>query len=255
MAKRSGALVIGGRAIQAAARGASIIVPVTVAYAVLVTAVDKAIFDMVSPSGALPSQEDLVRVLLPLNGVIIATELLLGPIIAALAVYTGRCFTEGLAPSLYKGLNFALNRYGRMFLPHLAAQLSIQLGLVIIIPGILFMMQYAFVDAVAALEDERAPLNRSKRLTRGRRRSIFLLFLPWLILSQALLFAELWALGEGPLAMFAVKIPAFLLIFIMQIGFYLLYDERTRKRRKKSDADNKPASPPSDGALVTKNNG
>ena len=39
-------------------------------------------------------------------------------------------------------------------MPYLLAMLSIQVGMLIVIPGIMFMMQYAFVDSVATLEKE-----------------------------------------------------------------------------------------------------
>ena len=232
MAERSGAFTIGARALQAMAKGAGATLGVTVLYSLLLTVVDTALYGAVMPGGRMPTQEDLLNVLLPVMGATLAVELLVGPLVAAMAVYIGRAFAEGSTPSLYQGINFALNRYGRMFLPHLAAQLSIQLGMVILIPGVLFQLQYAFVDAVAALEDEPAPLFRSKKLTRGRRKSIFLLFLPWLVLSQVLIFADLWAVGQSPLALLGVKAVIFLLYFFMQIAFYLLYDERTRKRRQ-----------------------
>lgn len=213
------------------ARGAAVTLPLTLFYALLITSIDVVLYGAVMPDGRMPTQADLLNVLLPVMGVTLALELVLGPLVSAMAVYVGRSFAEGTAASLYGAVNFALNRYGRMFLPHLAAQLSIQLGMIILIPGVLFQMQYAFVDAIAALEDEPAPLSRSKKLTRGRRQSIFFLFLPWLLLSQVLIFADLWAVGQSAAALFGVKAIIFLLFFLMQIAFYLLYDERTRKQR------------------------
>lgn len=257
MATNRGALSIGLQAVQATFRGITTVLPLMLMYGVALAALDMWIYTSAMPSGQMPGQEDLIRVLLPWAGVTLGLEILLGPIIAACAVYVGRAFAlhreaqvaasfggeaqTPPAPSLYKAINFALNRYSRMFVPHAAAQLSIQLGLIIVIPGILFQMQYAFVDSVASIEDEAAPLNRSKRLTRGRRRSVFLLFLPWLLLSQVMIFIDLWAMGESPIHLFAVKAAMFLLYFMMQVSFYLLYHDRTNRRRA-SAAPAEPAS-------------
>ena len=247
MATNRGALSVGLQAVQATFRGITTVLPLMLVYGGVLTALDVLIYSSAMPSGQMPGQEDLIRVLLPWAAVTLGLEVLIGPIIAACAVYVGRAFAQrrdaALAktpdgapkapgtPTLYGAINFALNRYRRMFVPHAAAQLSIQLGLIIVIPGILFQMQYAFVDSVASIEDEAAPLNRSKRLTRGRRRSIFLLFLPWLLLSQVMIFADLWAMGQSHIHLFGVKSAAFLLYFMMQVSFYLLYHDRTSRRR------------------------
>ncbi|MFT4978210.1 MAG: hypothetical protein ACI8S6_004118 [Myxococcota bacterium] len=237
MATRSSALKVGLRAITAVTRGAAVTLPLAMVYGILLTLIDTVIYRSTIPAGQLPGQEDLIAVLLPWAGATLGLEIILGPIVAACAVYVGQAAATGGAVSLYKAVNFALSRYRRVFLPHLAAQLSIQLGLIIIIPGVLFQMQYAFVDSVACLEDEAAPLNRSKRLTRGRRRSVFFLFLPWLMLSQFIIFADLWALGQSEFALFGVKATAFLIYFTMQVGFFFLYEERTRQRRaRKAEA-------------------
>ena len=233
MATRSGAVSIGMQAIQATARGAGVIIPLALVYGVVLTGLDLLIYRSAMPNGQMPGQEDLIRVLLPWAGATLGLEIVLGPIVGACAVFLGRSFVQNSAISLYKAINFALNRYGRMFVPHLAAQISIQLGLIIIIPGILFQLQYAFVDSVASMEDEKSVLNRSKRLTRSRRRTVFLLFLPWLLLSQGIVFVDLWALGQSPVHLFAVKTVSFIIYFVMQVSFFLLYNERTQRRPSK----------------------
>lgn len=221
---------------KTAIRGWAVVIPLAVVYGILLTVIDSAIYSWAVPDGQIPDQQSLPRVLLPMAGAALLLEVVLGPIISACAVYIGRASRGDLPMSLYKAVNFALNRYGRLFVPHLAAQLQIQLGLIILIPGVLFQLQYAFVDAVACMEEERAPLNRSKRLTRGRRQSIFLLFLPWMLLSQLIFFADLWALGESEVYLFGVKAAVFLIYFTMQVAFFHLYDERTQKKRARSNA-------------------
>jgi len=246
MAKQSSVLNIATRALSTVGKGVGIVFPLAIIYGILLTALDLVAYSMFGPKGGdVSGQQDLVGVLLAWTANALAVEIILGPLFVACAVYLGRAVTTGVKPGIYKAVNFALSRYSRMFVPHLAAQLSIQLGMIIVIPGVLFQMQYAFVDSVAALEDEAAPLNRSKRLTRGRRRSIFLLFLPWLLLSQLIVFADLWAMGQSELYLFGVKVAVFLIYFTMQVSFFLLYDERTRQRRARKNSE--PAGAASDG--------
>lgn len=236
MARRSSILKIIGRAFSASARNIHITLAAAALYGVSLAVIDHVIFGFVGVSNP-PAQEDLPKVLLSMLGAQFAIEILLGPILAAMAVYVGRSAVEGRPASLYKAVNFALSRYSRLFIPHFVAWLSISLGMIIIVPGVLFLLQYAFVDAVACMEEEKKPLPRSKRLTRGRRKSLFLLALPWIMLSQLLGFFQLWALSQSGLIMAAGDTVASMITFTMFVAFYLLYDERTRKRRAKKTAD------------------
>ena len=84
--------------------------------------------------------------------------------------------------SLYDAVNFGLNRLPRVLKPHWLAFFFIQLGNLVIVAAILLGLQFAFVDAIATLDDREAhPLRRSGKLTLGRRGTIFRAFLPFLI--------------------------------------------------------------------------
>ena len=180
---------------------------------------------------ALPAQEKnavLIQVVLGYTGVGLMKSILIGPIFAALVVYNGRCSLQEKAVSLYKGFNFALNRYSRLFLPYMIAQLSIQLGNIIVIPGVMFMMQYAFVDSIASLENEKHVISRSVKLTKGRRKSLFLLILPWAILTQLFGFLALYA-SDSIFKLTAANMLLEGLIFIMYTCFFMLYDQRIKQ--------------------------
>ena len=69
--------------------------------------------------------------------------------------------------------------------------------------------------------------------TKGRRKSLFLLAIPWIVLSQVLGFFQLWALSQSGFIMAAGDTVASLVTFVIFVSFYLLYNERTSKRRSK----------------------
>lgn len=176
------------------------------------------------------SQDQLIRVALTLAGVGLAIEIFVGPLFAALAVFVGSVGPEDEGRGLYDALNFALNRYGRMFVPHAIAQISIQLGMIVLLPGILFFLQYAFVDPVASLEKEKWPLSRSKKLTRGRRRALFLLLLPYLVASQVWIFVDLWALEQGGWVPLASEMLRISYSFLLAVAAVALYHDRVKPR-------------------------
>ena len=236
MARRSSILTIIGRAFSASARNFHITLTAAAMYGISLAVIDHIIFSMVGVSSP-PASQDLPKVLVSMLGAQFGIEIFLGPILAACAVYVGRTAVEGKSGSLYKAVNFALSRYTRVFIPHFVAWLSITLGMIIIVPGVLFLLQYAFVDAVACMEEEKSPLPRSKRLTKGRRKSLFLLALPWIALSQ------LWALSQSGLVMAAGDTVASMITFVMFVAFYLLYDERTRKKRSKASTKTSTKTP------------
>ena len=114
-----------------------------------------------------------------------------GALVAASTLYLWVQRERGQPASFYDGLNYGLNRFGRMVRAHGRALLAVQLGMLVIVPGILFGLQYAFVDAIAALDDQESdPLSRSRRLTAGRRGLIlrtFAVFGLWWLPYQLLL--------------------------------------------------------------------
>ncbi|MDP2315999.1 MAG: hypothetical protein Q8P41_24090 [Pseudomonadota bacterium] len=105
--------------------------------------------------------------------------------------------------TLYEAVNFGLNRFPRVIKAHARALFIVQLGIIVIVPGILFGLQYAFVDAIATLDtQERDPLARSRKLTAGRRGTLFrtfAVFLVWWAPTQ--LGGFFWLQGIGPWAL------------------------------------------------------
>ena len=82
-------------------------------------------------------------------------------------------------PASFAGaINYGLNRFSRVFKAHTLAYSAVVLGNIVVIPGIIFGLQFAFVDAIATLDaQEPRPLRRSARLTSARRGTIFRTFL------------------------------------------------------------------------------
>lgn len=98
--------------------------------------------------------------------------------------------------TLSGAINYGLNRLGRVMKPHFMAYSLVMLGTVVIVPGIIFGLQYAFVDAIATLDPlEKHPLARSARLTSARRGSIF---------RTMLVFALIWWLPNQLALVFLV---------------------------------------------------
>ncbi len=207
------------------------IILVVFAYAVVTASIDHTIYTTFGSPGEQPDQSTLIKVLLGWEAASLVTEILLGPLFAAAAVYIGREWLAQRSVSIYGAVNFGLNRYARIFLPHMAAQIQIRLGLLILVPGILYIMQFACVDSAAALETRTQwALDRSKKLTRGRRKRIFMLLLPVLLITQVMAFADLWAIGQGAWMLAILHVFQHLLMFTMALSFFLVYAERTTPR-------------------------
>ena len=122
-----------------------------------------------------------------------------GALTAACTLYLWVQRERGQATSFYDALNFGLNRWGRMWKAHGRALLAVQLGMLVIVPGILFGLQYAFVDAIATLDaKEPNPGERSRKLTARRRGLIF---------STFAIFGLWWIPYQG-LLMFMIQDPS-----------------------------------------------
>lgn len=201
---------------------------------------------LITAGGINVQQSELIKLILGTMGAnLLGRIILLGPIFGAVCVYIGRNHSQQKKSSLYGGLNFALSRYKLLFVPNLLAQLAIQIGMIIIIPGVLSWMQFAFVEPVACLEEEKHVLSRSKRLTKGRRKSIFLIILPWIVFSQVFGIVELYAATIGFGATVASCIVMETLLVCMQLAFFMLYhnrmvileEKRAAREQKKAEED------------------
>jgi hypothetical protein len=231
MAKKSSVLNVMRRAAGAVLKNLPTVLPLVLFAGVLVGVADQLFYEWIQSdlarSSAQVQQSAFIKVMFGWWGIMLVFEVFFGPILGAAAVFVGRSHSQGSKVTLYKALNFAINRYGRLFKWHAAAWLSIHVGMLVLVPGILFMLQYAFVDAVATLENEPWPLGRSKKLTRGRRRRIFAVALILLVFSQVAGFAELDAIERGVPYLIGLISLMYLMSFLVQVAFYMFYEDRT----------------------------
>jgi hypothetical protein len=217
------------RALKTTFGNPTVVIPVLLVPAILLGISDTALFQALDiDQGGADANMEILKVALAWQGTSLLTEIFYGPIFVATAIYLGRA--QGPA-TLYGALNFALNRYGRLFKWHAAAYVLINVGMIVILPGVLYTLNYAFVDSVCCIEDERWPLSRSTRLTRGRRQRIFLIFLPYFIYVQVAMVFYL-KLVDNWLFVSALHTVTYAALFTFSVAMYVLYEERTAPKSK-----------------------
>ena len=159
------------------------------------------------------------------------------PLLNAAAIFCWRAENEGRTPNASEAYAFAKSRYKRMFGPHLKAILMIQVGLLVVVPGILYGLWYAFVDPITATDDKsKKPLDRSRKLTQGRRGLILRIWLPyvvWMIpeLTLPLMTTYTELLGGWAIASFFTL--NLLLLVWMKMAIFGLYEQRIEDARKR----------------------
>lgn len=214
--------------------------PFLIIYALPVAFIDMQIVEHLGGGIDTPNAERvadqgaLIRVILAATGVGILLEGTIAPLLAAISVYIGRNWLAGKARSFSGGINFAFSRYTRMWRPHFVSQIAVIVGGVVLIPGVLAQLLFAFADSVSAIEDEAKPLTRSRKLTRGRRGRIFFTWLPLFIASQGYFIFELSVMPKGLLYVVGAKVGYLLLVMVTWVAFFLHYDDRVRGKKKKA---------------------
>ena len=191
------------------------------------------------------AQSKLLSLAFTHMGLMLSSKAIIGPALSILVVMYARATVLKQALPIGKALNFLLKRYPKVFIPYLLAMLSIQIGSIILIPGIFFMMQFAFVDSVATLEQEKHVLSRSTRLTRTRRHTLVLLIVPYLLLGQFIQIGE-FAYSSSMGALMLINMAYEGLLVLLLSTFYSLYHERisliaekkARKAAKKEASEN-----------------
>ena len=188
----------------------------------------------------LQQNAQLVSVILSFMGANLLKVLLIGPILSMIVVYLGFAFTKNKEVSPYSALNFVLRNYTRLFVPFLIAQLCIQIGMVVVIPGVLFMMQYAFVDAVTCIEKNPAPLTRSRKLTRALRKSLLGFIIPWALFSQ-LSGLVILQFSDDFLALTSLNVLTQSFYTFILCGFFSAYEYRSYKLAvRRADKEGQP---------------
>jgi len=174
------------------------------------------------------------------------------PLVNAAAIYCWRKdHQEGKAPSFTEAYAFAKSRYSRMVGPHAKAYALIAIGMIILIPGIVYGLWFAFVDPITATDDKsKNPLMRSRKLTQGRRGKLLRSWLPYAVFASgnavAPLMDELVELG-GTYSMLLYGTFNALLLVIMKMSMNGFYEERlddARKRRSAMESVDEKASEP-----------
>ena len=168
------------------------------------------------------------------------------PLVNAAAIYCWRKDDkEGKAASFSEAYGFAKARYGRMVGPHAKAYALIALGMIILIPGIVYGLWFAFVDPITATDDKsKNPLMRSRKLTQGRRGKLLRAWLPYAVFASgnavAPLLDELVELG-GTYSMLLYGTFNALLLVIMKMSMNGFYEERLEDARRRR-AEQEPAA-------------
>jgi hypothetical protein len=205
-----------------------VVIPMILLPSLVLGFADTAVFNWLGiTQNAEDANMQIVKVGLGWQATALINEIFFGPIFVATAIYLGR----GQGPAnLYSALNFALNRYSRLFKWHAAAVLLISVGSIVILPGVLYTLNYAFVDSICCIEDERWPLSRSTKLTRGRRQRIFFLFLPYFVYEQISMIGYLKLVKIGWYYVSAMHFATYSVVFLYAVVMYVMYEERTAQK-------------------------
>ncbi len=182
---------------------------------------------------------DQMKMLLVFAGIQLAIQLsatlFIGPLFQAAAAFAAFRHSRGKPGSVSHGVNFALTRYKRMFKPHLKTWLVILLGMQLLIPGIIYWNQLVLVDSVSVFEKTKRPLQRSRQLTKGYRRTIFLMALPWFLYGLPAFVIEPQIAGVWAGLMVPYHVIVSLFLFALFAGYSRLYLERTGQHEAKPD--------------------
>ncbi len=165
---------------------------------------------------------------------------LTAPLLDAVSIYAWR--NRDGERSFSGAINYMLNRFRRMFGPHAVSFTAVSLGMSVIIPGIMFGLWWAWVDAITATRertldpilrslnrdpDSRSPLQWSRVLSRGHRGRILRAWLPyafWYV--PAAMYLVYQAEGSGLVAVLIFGSFNMFLLTIMEMAMVGLFEER-----------------------------
>lgn len=185
----------------------------------------------------------LVATQLGMTAVMMLWGSVVGAWAAPAAIYLWVRHEQQQKATLYEAVNYGLNRWGRVLIPHAIAYSVIVFGNIFVVVGAYFALQYAFVDAIATLDPkEKDPVARSRSLTRGRRGTIartFAFFLLWWVPYQFILFFMMQ--GEGKQWLFLTGMVDHLVLILVDLCMVQIYLDIFRNRKPAAEPAPAPA--------------
>jgi hypothetical protein len=170
------------------------------------------------------------------------------PLIWAAAIFCWQARDRGETTSFGAAWAFARARYRRMFRPHAKAYFAIFLGMLVVVPGIVYGLWFAFADPITATDDRsKEPLSRSRKLTQGRRGRLLRSWLPYAIWISPLMFLPGFVQkleGMGALVVVSWGVIDIFLLTVMKMSMFSFYEQRieeARAARVVREADEAPA--------------
>ena len=123
-----------------------------------------------------------------LMGFLFAFDLAVWPFLGAFGVLAWlgaaeRMKAEGRTGGLPRAVGESLGRFHQVAVPHGAALQAVTVGMQLLVPGIFYALQYAFVDCVAVLDPDRPALKHSGRLTWAIRGYLFRILFVWFLVA------------------------------------------------------------------------
>ena len=182
-----------------------------------------------------------------------------GAALAIAWITIGQELADGRTPRPMAVLRRMLDRTPDVAGPHGAKVHAVQIGLQVVVPGIFYAVQMAFVDMVAVLEPDAPALKRSARLTWGIRTRVLKVLLLGVVFALGAGLAAAWVF-EGPAAMweglivpgatslatnFVGDLVGILSFGAVTLGLLAIYRERVERLRAREAAKaDQPAEPP-----------
>ena len=170
-------------------------------------------------SGAYAGLE-LFFLTLPWQAWNIVLQCVAGSWLAIIVFRLGIQVHEGRPMALGDVLKESVLRLADVAGAHGAKVHAVIVGMQVLIPGIFYALQLAFVDMIAILEPDRPALRRSGELTYGIRGRLFRMFVLWVLVSTVL------QIGAGAMMEDAEVLMASLLD-IRELGYWTLVVQDT----------------------------
>jgi len=173
-----------------------------------------------------------------------------GPVLDAATIYCWR--RRDQERTLRGAINYTILRFRRMWGPHAVSFGAISLGMSVIIPGVMFGLWWAWVDAIAATRDKtldpllkrlgrdpeaRSVLQWSRVLSRGHRSRIMRAWLPYTLwYVPAAMYLVYQAEGSGFAAVLLFGSANMVLLTVMEMVMVGLFEERLEALAAQAEA-------------------
>ena len=170
-----------------------------------------------------------------------AIRAILTPVMLGATIFAVNKIKNNESVTYTKAMSAGFKKWGAMFIARLRASITIGVGMLfLVIPGLVFMLRFSFIETAVAVEDKNAgdSIDRSVHLSRGILWRVCKVYALWGVAGAVIISISYWIPPNSSTCLpggVALRCMWEIISFIFNIVLYLFFHEAALAEKNQSE--------------------